>query len=187
MKKFFAALALTAGIFTSNSLFAQVYEQGGNIVHAGIGFGSPYANYTTTGGSISSLPPVHISFEHGLKDKIGIGGLIGYSSTTIDYSSFNYKFKYSQLVIGVRGAYHFINEDKYDVYAGLMLGYNIGSASYEGSGTVIQPVAVSGVAFAGFAGARYKWMMKEKGADFQYLFYCQIKRNSKFDLNLALL
>ena len=153
MKKLFFATLLLAFVSLGTSLKAQVYEQGQNIIQGGIGFGSAYIGSGLNGG----LPPIHASFEHGLKEKIGVGALIGYStakSNTIPF--FGGEYKYSYLVVGARGAYHFYNEDKIDAYGGLMLGYNIASVKYTGSANGLTAGnAGGGFAFGAFVGGRY--------------------------------
>ncbi|MBP8823586.1 MAG: hypothetical protein KBH07_08085 [Flavobacteriales bacterium] len=152
-----AVVAGSAGIQAS----AQVFEEGAKFLHVGVGFGSPYA-YS---GSKMGVPPVHASFEMGVSDKIGVGGLVGYTSSKWDYNSFgwsnqyNYNWNFSYLVIGARGAYHFVDDDKWDAYGGLMLGYNVASAKWEtddpnyNSALLVEP-KVGGVAFGGFLGGR---------------------------------
>ncbi len=162
MKKFFSLIALAGGLLVSSTLSAQVYEQGGNILHLGVGFGNPYSAKAAAGADVSSTPPIHISFEHGLKDKISIGGLIGYSGSkqtvNIGFGT-EYEYKYSYLIIGARGAYHFYNEDKFNAYGGLMLGYNIASAKVTATGPFASfattPASASGVAIGAFVGGRY--------------------------------
>lgn len=161
MKKVLSIAALCAGLFVAATATAQVYEQGKNIIHAGVGFGSAY--YGTAGaGTASYTPPIHVSFEHGLKEKIGIGGLIGMTGSKYvsTIPGGEYTIKYSYIVVGVRGAYHFYNEGKLDAYAGAMLGYNIASATTSATGPFASfynaaAPSVGGVAFGGFVGGRY--------------------------------
>jgi len=169
MKKILSIAALCAGLFIASSATAQVYEQGGNIIHGGIGFGSPYYVSGLTG-TASYMPPVHVSFEHGLKDKIGIGGLIGYTSSSFEDVNAFYTLKttYSYVIVGVRGAYHFYNEGKLDAYAGAMLAYNAASAKQEVSGPWAgsykgTAASAGGVTFGAFAGARYGFTDKLMG------------------------
>lgn len=144
---------------------AQVFEEGAKFLHVGVGFGSAYA----FSGSKMGVPPVHASFEAAITDKIGVGGLVGYSSSTWDYGAFGWsggKYKYqwnaSYLVIGARGAYHFVDNDQWDAYGGLMLGYNVASLKFKTDDpdwkepTIgwVEP-KVGGVAFGAFVGARY--------------------------------
>lgn len=158
---------LVAGVlagFTGLQANAQVFEEGAKFLHVGIGVGSPYA-YS---GSKMGVPPVHASFEVGVTDKIGVGGLVGYTSSKWDQSTvwgigsqYNYEWNFSYLIIGARGAYHFVENDKWDAYAGLMLGYNVASAKWKTNdpnwkeGALWVEPKVGGVAFGAFGGARY--------------------------------
>jgi hypothetical protein len=153
MKKImmFLMVALLSGI-----TYAQTYEMGATYVHAGIGVISPYS-YS---GSKMGIPPVQVSFEKGITENIGIGGLIGHTSSKYESSilgtTYGWKFKYT--IVGVRGMYHLTSYDKADVYGGAMLGYNIASAKFESSDSdlaqfVTEP-KVGGVAFGAFLGAR---------------------------------
>jgi hypothetical protein len=132
MKKLvFLAFAIVLTTISS----AQTFEQGGKYLHFGIGFGSPYA----LSGAKMGLPPVHTSLEIGVTENIGVGGLIGYNTAKYESSflSDTYTWKYSYLLIGARGAYHFVNFDKADVYAGAMIGYNVVSAKFETTSDLI--------------------------------------------------
>lgn len=169
MKKIILSLLMFAAISTVS--IAQVFDKGTKFLHAGIGVGSPYA-YS---GSAMSIPPIHASFEVGVTDKIGVGGLIGYTASKYDQALFSSQFSwnFTYLIIGARGAYHFYQNDKADVYGGLMLGYNVASVNFESNNpdirnSVPEP-SVGGVAFGGFLGARY--MFKENFGGFAELGY----------------
>ncbi len=156
MRKFLLSFAFVGG-FTGLAN-AQVFEEGNNFLHIGIGVGSPYA-YS---GSKVGIPPIHASFEHGLSDKIGVGGLIGYTSSTYEQTyplGGSYKWNFTYLIIGARGAYHFLDNDKIDLYLGAMLGYNVASAKFEsdvaGLEALVTEPSVGGVAFGGFVGSRF--------------------------------
>ena len=161
-------IAVVAMTLSTN---AQLFDEDAKFFHVGIGVGSPYA-YS---GSDVSIPPVHASAEFAVSEKIGVGGLIGYTASKYDQSYFgdSYSWKFTYLIVGARGAYHFIDSDKADVYAGAMLGYNIASAKFESTDPdleqfVTEP-SVGGVAFGGFVGARY--MFNEKLGGFAELGY----------------
>ncbi len=146
----------------AGSVNAQVFEQGAKFLHVGIGVGSPYI-YS---GSKMGVPPVHASFEAAVSDKIGVGGLVGYTSAKWDQTGFgwstkyNYSWNFTYLIVGARGAYHFVENDKWDAYAGLMLGYNVASAKFKTNDPdydqsfLVEP-SVGGVAFGAYGGARY--------------------------------
>lgn len=154
MKKVFISAMIV--IAASVSAFSQTFEQGKKYVHLGVGVISPYAYADSKMG----VPPLHASFEVGVTDNIGIGGLVGYTSSKYEQSflgdSYNWKFSY--LILGARGYYHFTNVEVCDLYAGAMLGYNVASAKFESTNSDLERLVtepkVGGVAFAGFVGAR---------------------------------
>ena len=67
--------------------------------------------------------------------------------------------------MGLRGAYHFnefVKIDKLDLYAGLMLGYNIASETFSSTDPSRTNIAYYGSSYGGFAysffgGARYRF------------------------------
>jgi hypothetical protein len=144
--------------------FAQ-FEEGNRYLHLGIGFGSPFLYQN----SKMSVPPVHASFEIAVTDKIGVGGLIGYTSSKYEesYGSLDYAWKFSYLILGARGAYHFYNTDKADVYAGAMLGYNVASAKFESNDSdlerFVSSPSVGGLAFGAYVGGRLRFTDKLSG------------------------
>lgn len=153
MKKLLLTTALAiVGLIVN----AQTYNEGDNLLNVGIGLRSTF----TTGDN--TLPLLSASFEHGFTDKISAGGFIGYAGSKEEIATFGttYTFKYSYLIIGARGSYHFYNTDKIDAYGGAMLGYNIANSKVEVSGAgagFITPQAaeVGGIAYGLHVGGRY--------------------------------
>ncbi len=135
----------------------NAYNQGDKVVSLGIGYGLG-GLYGTAG-----MPPISLGFDYGFEKKISLGGLVAYSSSTDDFGT-GFSWKYTYIVIGARGAYHFLEDNKnIDAYAGLILGYNIVSASW--NGTSAQPgfgfsSSASYMLFGGFVGARYYFSPK---------------------------
>ena len=176
MKKI--ALLLLVVMFALTQLVAQepTFEKGDKVLNIGIGLGSTL--YT---GSYykSQIPPLSASFEVGVADNvlekgvIGIGGYLGYSSYKYDYLGWGWK--YSNIVIGARGNFHYPLVDKLDTYTGLLLGYNIASSKEFGISTGYDYSASSGgVVYAWFVGARYYFtdtfaVMAELGYGITYL------------------
>ncbi len=102
-----------------------------------------------------------------------MGGIIGYSSfsqsVAIPFLG-SYNGKYSYLLIGARGQYHFdMNVDKLDFYGGVMLGYNIVSVSGFESLPGYTASSSSGLAIGLYLGGRY--MFTEKIGGFAELGY----------------
>ena len=93
---------------------------------------------------------------------VSLGGYAGYKGYSFsgkeDAYSFDEKWHYT--VIGVRSAYHYNGWDlpKLDVYAGVMLSYNILSYSYsDNAGTSVGNAGAYGSAagFSLYVGGRY--------------------------------
>ncbi len=151
---------------------AQTFKKGDGVLNLTIGFGS---GLYTGGGYTSSFPPVAASFEVGVVDNvldkgtIGVGGYIGYASAKWEasyYGGDTYGYKYTNIVIGPRGTFHYPFLDQLDTYAGLMIGYNIVSSKWTGSGSSMfgnTTATGSGLITAGFIGARYYFNEKIAG------------------------
>jgi hypothetical protein len=123
------AVALVALLLVPAPASAQnAYNYKDKVISAGIGLGSGYGFYGST-----SFPPIFVSFETGLelpdlKNKLTIGGTVGYAGSGEDYYWAEYDYTY--IFIAVKGNYHFLeNNPKFDAYAGLALGYNISNSS----------------------------------------------------------
>jgi hypothetical protein len=136
-----AALALVA-LAAPNSAHAQAFDRGVTAINAGIGLGGARYSYISSyNDNYKTSPTIVLSIEHGVGGvdgvgAIGVGGLfanktVSYKYTSQGYQSvYNYDRRWSNTVVGLRGTLHLneiIESDKFDVYGGLMLGYNIGS------------------------------------------------------------
>lgn len=179
MKNFVKIAAVSVALFLSSAQTSSAqYELGTNVINAGIGIGSTLLS-GYSGSGFSQTPGIGVSFEHGtweLGDGIvSLGAYIGYKSykwedtyETYNFSTGNYinvtaTDKWSYTIVGARGAYHFpISNDKVDLYAGLMLSYNILSYSYttndpnyNGALDNYSGSYGSGVGFSAFGGIRY--------------------------------
>ena len=153
-------LLLLVAVFSLSQLVAQesTFVKGDKVLNLGIGLGS-----TLYSGSYykAGFPPISVSLEVGVKDGIldkgslGIGGYLGYSSHKWDYSGWGWK--YTNIIVGVRGNFHYPLVDKLDTYTGLMLGYNIATSKEYGNAVIGYNYHASsgGVAFAWFVGGRY--------------------------------
>ena len=178
MKKLF--LLLIAVSFSLTQLRAQepTFSKGDKALNLGFGFGNTLYSGTYYK---SQIPPLSASFEVGVADNvidekgvIGVGGYLGYSSYKYEYSGWGWK--YSNLILGARGSFHYPLVDKLDTYTGLLLGYNISSSKE--FGTIIPGYDYSsssgGTVFAWFLGARYYFkdnfgVMAELGYGITYL------------------
>src|SRR5271170_1668153 len=123
--KLFLAIAVLLAL--SSATFAQkAYEEGSNVINAGIGLGATY-----WGSGYSNGVSLVGSYEHGVTDNISVGGILGYSHSSYSGNSGTYTFSSSAtgILIGARGSYHFLTTDQIDPYAGADLGYVVTSYS----------------------------------------------------------
>ena len=178
MKRMFL-LSVMVALVAAVSFGQLAYKKGDQNVSAmfGLGFSHSLTGTTTT------FPALSAAFDYGYDKNISLGGIIGYEAEKYEaaYGGYGYKFSYSYLIIAARGAYHYdvFHNGKVDTYGGLMLGYDVGSASAEYTGNwfgVFQPGAesVGGAVFGIFAGGRYyfdpRWAAQlEVGYGLSYL------------------
>jgi len=103
------------------------FDQGTFVSNIGVGVISPY---WLTNNKIS-VPPLSISLEYGITKRIGLSLLAAYSASfeNREVDIYTYTNTYSYITTQLRGAYHFINRDNIDLYAGLGIGYSFGSSS----------------------------------------------------------
>lgn len=105
------------------------------------------------------------NYEYGMKmdfGTVGIGGVFRYWSYSEDFGGYyfgdTYKWKYSNILIGVQGNYHFKMKpgSKIDPWAGLVLGYDASSTTYDGpSGYNYSSPSSGGLVLNAQGGARY--------------------------------
>jgi len=112
--------------------------------------------------------PVEASYEAGVTNNflgvkgmvLGLGANLGYYGYKESFNNMagSYSWKYSDIVIAGRAVAHYPLIKKLDTYFGLMLGYNVASASYDGpnAGSIPTP-SVGGVVWGGLIGARYEF------------------------------
>lgn len=148
----------------------SMFNSGDKVINLGVGIGSLYGSglYGST-----TIPPVSISFEKGIKDEIlekgviGAGAFLGYTSYKWHYvvGGFDYGWNYSNIVVGARGTFHYPLLNKVDTYMGAMLGYNIVISSSFGTdgGSVSYSPDAGSLAFSGFLGLRYYFSEKFSG------------------------
>ncbi|MDP4222387.1 MAG: hypothetical protein Q8868_03650 [Bacteroidota bacterium] len=162
MKKFLLSMVLVC--FALSHLAAQesTFGKGTKVLNVGIGFGSTWYSGTYYH---AQIPPISASLEFGVVDNvlekgsIGVGPYVGFSSYKWEYSDWGYK--YTNIVIGARGNFHYPLANKLDTYVGILLGYNIVSANEFGTPLGYDYSATSsGIRLAGYIGARYYF--KEK-------------------------
>lgn len=147
---------------------AQSFMEGDNVLGVGLGLLGGYG-VGWSGSDYSQTPAINLHFDHGMGElgpgTWGLGGYVGYKSASYKaryLTYYNYDYRYTWLVIGARGTWHY-NEwhgnSQLDTYGGVMLAYrgvsykdqtdygNFDHLKYSYSG--------SGLGFSGFLGARY--------------------------------
>jgi len=107
---------------------------------------------------LGSTPDFGVSYEYGLDFQnfglVGIGGLLRYWGYSESY--FDGQWKYSNILIGAQGNYHFVvSNNKIDPYVGLVLAYDAGSVSWSGPGGNYSTPAYGGLWLAVQGGMRY--------------------------------
>ena len=161
----FAVLLVTF----SNQSYSQ-YQVGKNTGSLSVGFG---------GGGLSGTGAVPISAEFNflnIERNINAGVFVSYSSSSEDWYDGSYKYTY--IIIAAQGNWHFMPGEKLDPFAGLCLGYNIGTSSwswnngYSDAGYYSPSVSVGGIFFSAQAGLNYwfseKWAVQVRVGYFPY-------------------
>lgn len=183
MKKtiFFFTLAVVA-LCGLQSVTAQEFAKGTNVINAGIGIGGNFY-YGGLGNSSQSLG-ISASYERGIWETgdfgiVSLGGYLGYKGYTSNRFDNGNRYKYNYTIIGARGAFHYIglNVENLDVYGGVMLSLNI--ASFDGDFENNLSTRPSGSIFVGgrwyftenfgvFAEAGYGVSFLSVGASFRF-------------------
>ncbi len=149
-------------------LKAQQLEQGNSLINLGVGMGS----YIGSGsGYKTTLPPLEVSYEYLVNDNISVGGFFAMTKSEFNYSfpdlgggsssPQNFKFNYSYMMFGAIGNYHFVNNDKFDVYGGVRIGYNKVNVDYSSDDATTDSLLKSinldssGMLFGAQVGGRY--------------------------------
>lgn len=156
MKKF---IFILFAIIATSTLSAQQFVKGTNVISAGVGLGSSLGSFSRS----SQTPALSLSYEKGVWDiggpgVISLGGYLGRKS--YKYSGSGYVEKWGYTIIGIRSAYHYngIKSDKFDVYGGVMLSYNILNYTFkDNNGNNVNGGGNygSGTGFTLYAGGRY--------------------------------
>jgi len=180
-KNLLTAAAFAAALFTGNQANAQSFDVGSNGINLGLGLGGRYS-YITGTGNYSVSPAFVFAYDRGVAQigpgVLAIGGLIAWQTVKYDYNytsfgySYNYDRRWTNLLFGARGTYHWNDwhgNDKLDIYAGVFAGYNIGTytgkstRTYNGVTTTWDDGYTSSSSYArggAFVGARYLFTSK---------------------------
>lgn len=161
MKNLKSFLIILVAITSNFIAKGQVFTQETKIISAGIGIPNMLKQqFSQIGANAKGLPVILCSFDHGLNEEWSIGGLVAYTSASIDLGSGSYNIvdKWKFFIIGVKGDYHFGNE-KVDFYGGSVLGYASISETMAGA----NGAKVSGIVYYPHLGLRYPFSPKISG------------------------
>jgi len=157
-KKVFLTVLICLIAALQTSAQESSFEQNDNVLSLGIGFGGTlyssrsyilYAGY-------DRLPTISFSYERCIvgelfneQSALGVGGIVGYN-----YASYS-TWTSTDILVGVRGAFHYAFVDNLDTYVGVLTGYNVHSWKWKNSSTSTLISGSSGFTYGYFAGARY--------------------------------
>ncbi|WP_310396402.1 hypothetical protein [Hymenobacter sp.] len=139
------------------------FAVGTNAVNLGIGLGNRYAYGTGFGGGSSSVSPaLSVSFERGIiplgPGVLGVGVFAGYQGANYDFGGGD-EWKYTDVIVTLRGAFHYPVTPEFDAYGGLGLGVRRLSSSWSGpansSYNLSDGAATTDAASGLFVGGRY--------------------------------
>lgn len=160
----------------STGLSAQSFGEGNHGINVGIGFGNAYysgSRYT------SSLPVISGSYEYGivevpmgseLNGVVTVGGMLAFTGGKYDWWAGDDYYAWRSIMLAARGNYHFIFHDKFDPYAGLLLGFSFFNYTWKGDGSDPDWGASHGYfEFGIYAGAR--WFFNDRIAIYSELGY----------------
>lgn len=159
MKKFLLGLVALFGLAVASSeVEAQSFVKGNDIVSAKVGLGTNF--------DFSGIPPIGITYEHGLIDDVfkngwdvnlGLGAEVDFWSNKYTNILVTQSFYHS--FFGVRGALHKEFVNNLDTYAGISLGmvYNKYSIGDSNNDKILKELGYNqlGFGYSTFVGCRY--------------------------------
>ena len=158
MKAVLVTFLLSALLITFSTQSYAQYQIGKNTGSLSVGFG---------GGGLTGTGAIPISAEYNFlnfEKNIHAGVFASYASTSEDF--FFGKWKYTYIIIAAQGNWHFTPGEKFDPFAGVSLGYDIGSSSVtynSGYANYSGSASVGGIFFSAQAGFNY-WFSEKFAA-----------------------
>ena len=172
---------ISAGL--NQQSFAQAVEEGDKVVEGYYGFPNLYtaafkATYASLGTELDlkagGAGPFGFRFEYLVTDKIGLGLDVGFSNSYVNFNEIGtvtnpttgvdenvtYNYDYSTHKIGALVClnYHFIDNDNFDLYSTVGLGYSKRSFDFISNDPDFVPFSISSIIPVGFKaglGMRY--------------------------------
>ena len=123
--------------------FSQAVDQGNSLLDASYGWPNLWTNVfkasVTNDNSINvktgSLGPLSVQYEYLISEKIGIGVVFGYSSSSVSFtdldSGYTYELSVPRMRFMPKFAFHFGNSDSFDPYLLIAAGYGSHSFNYK--------------------------------------------------------
>jgi len=148
----FVLMVATSMIFAQGAL----PQKGDKFVGGKIGLGAFYGADLGFGGGFEFVTANDFLNLGDYADALGFGAEFGYASYKSGY--YGYNWKYTNIVILANAYYHanILDKEKIDTYVKFSLGYNAGSAKYDGpEGYDYKTPTYGGVITGSAIGARY--------------------------------
>ncbi len=136
------------------------FDVGTVALNLGIGVGNRYGYGSGfLGGNSSISPALSLSAERGIlplgPGVLGVGVFVGYQGARYDLGGGD-EFKYTDLIVTLRGAFHYPVSPQLDAYGGLGLGLRHAGVSFKGNSTFDYGAASANELASGlFVGGRY--------------------------------
>jgi opacity protein-like surface antigen len=175
------AVMISAGF--NQQTYAQAVEEGNIVLEGYYGFPNLYtsvfkAAYANTGSeldlNVGGAGPFGFRFEYLVTDKIGLGLDVSLSSSSVNYNElgtvynqttgsytdvlYNYDFSTRKIGALVCFNYHFLDNDKFDLFSTVGIGYSNRNFDFTSTDPDYIPTSLSSfipVGFKGGLGMRY--------------------------------
>ncbi len=110
---------------------------------------------------LGTVPQIGFNYEYGINLKdfgdVGFGGIIRYWS--FNDSFVGGEWGYKDFLLGAQGNYHFrLTNEKFDLWAGLVLAFDAGYVKYKGNNSGMYPSPSHGGLWLGFQGGGRYWV-----------------------------
>jgi hypothetical protein len=146
---------------------SQQFKKGQTDINVGVGFITPFFELESHD-IRTKRPPLIITLDNGITDKISVGGYIGtaksdvygtiyWTNGTTIYSTYEKQSTLRHFILGGRLLYHFDVSLNFDVYGGGMLGYNIVTEKAEPNIELIGNNKINGFTYSILGGGRYRF------------------------------
>ncbi|MFM1853886.1 MAG: hypothetical protein RL164_1204 [Bacteroidota bacterium] len=184
--KVFIALGMIATGFNQQT-FAQAVEEEDIVIEGYYGFPNLYtavfkAAYASTGTELDlttgGIGPLGARFEYLVTDKIGLGLDVSFTNSSVNFNDapngtlYNYDFTTSRTGVLVCFNYHFLDNDEFDLYSTVGIGYAKRNFDFTSTEPGYEPLSVESLVPVGFKGAlgmRY-FFSDNIGANLQFGF-----------------